>query len=157
MADHSNGQGKGNGEHARGGMQFATFYLNRDLYGIPILQVQEILLNQKVTPVPLSPEYVMGLIGLRGQIVTAVDLKKRVGLHEDEKVSDPYHLVVSHNGSVASLQVDGVGDVLELPSAQFLPPPESLEGINPAFLNGVFMLDDRILGILDVPAVLDAA
>ena len=144
-------------ERARGTMQFATFYLNHELYGIPILQVQEILLNQKVTPIPLAPEFVMGLIGLRGQIVTAVNLKKRVGLVDEPPAEDPYQMVVSHNGSVASLQVDGVGDVLELPSSQFMPPPESLKGIDPAFIDGVFMLEDRILGIIAVPAVLDAA
>lgn len=141
----------------RSTMQFATFYLNRELYGIPILQVQEILLNQKVTPVPLAPPYVMGLIGLRGQIVTAVNLKRRVGLDGSHKPDDPYHLVIAVNGNVASLEVDRVGDVLELPGSQFLPTPESLEGIDRDFLDGVFMLEDRILGIINVPAVLDAA
>jgi purine-binding chemotaxis protein CheW len=157
MADNRKTPGKGGLDKSRGAMQFATFYLNNELFGIPILQVQEILLNQKVTPVPLAPDHVMGLIGLRGQIVTAVNLKKRVGLGEVTSVEEPYHLVVSHNGSVASLEVDSVGDVLELPSAKFEKPPESLEGIDAAFLEGVFMLEDRILGIIDVPAVLEAA
>ena len=144
-------------ERARAKLQFATFYLGDQLFGIPILQVQEILLRQNVTPVPHAPPHVLGLIGLRGQIVTAVDLKKRVGLANPAPVEEPYHLVVSAGNSVASLQVDGVGDVLEMPGAQFLPPPESLQGIDPAFIEGVFMLDERILAVIDVPAVLEAA
>jgi purine-binding chemotaxis protein CheW len=144
-------------ERGRATLQFATFFLNGQLFGIQILHVQEILLRQNVTPVPHAPDYVMGLIGLRGQIVTAVDLRKRLGLSERAQVEEPYHLVVSANGGVASLQVDGVGDVLEMPESQLLPPPESLEGIDPTFIQGVFMLEERILAIIDVQAVLATA
>jgi len=136
-------------------LQFATFRLGEDLFGINILQVQEILLKQPITPIPLAPAYVLGLIGLRGQIVTAVDLKKRVGLTPTETTDDHYHLVVSDKGSVASLQVDRIGDVLEIPAAQFVPPPESLNGVDPHFLAGVVMLENQILSVIDVAAALD--
>jgi purine-binding chemotaxis protein CheW len=144
------------GSAGRDRLQFATFFLEGQLYGIPILEVEEILLRQQVTPVPRAPSHVLGLIGLRGQIVTAVDLKKRVGLRAETRVEDPYYLVVSANGNTASVQVDSIGDVLDMPDSEFLPPPESLHGIDPAFLKGVVMLEDRILAVLDVPRVLDA-
>ena len=142
-------------ERTQKNLQFATFRLGEDLFGINILQVQEILLKQPITPVPLAPAYVLGLIGLRGQIVTAVDLKQRIGLTSTGNTGDHYHLVVSDKGSVASLQVDRIGDVLEIPAAQFVPPPESLDGVDPRFLAGVVMLENQILSVIDVATALD--
>ena len=136
-------------------LQFATFRLSAELFGINILQVQEILLTQNITPVPLAAEHVLGLIGLRGQIVTAVDLKRRIGLPIGDATDDPYHMVVNAYGSVASLQVDLIGDVLEMPSSDFHPPPDSLQGIDKRYLEGVFMLDEAILAIVDLSTVLD--
>jgi purine-binding chemotaxis protein CheW len=146
---------RGTDERSQKHLQFATFHLGQDLFGINILQVQEILLKQPITAVPLAPAYVLGLIGLRGQIVTAVDLKKRIGLHAAETADDHYHLVVADKGSVASLQVDRIGDVLEIPSSQFVPPPESLDGVDRRFLGGVVMLENQMLSVIDVGVVLD--
>ena len=136
-------------------LQFATFYLGSELFGINILQVQEILLNQRITPVPLASEYILGLIGLRGLIVTAVDLKRRLGLSQGETVEEPYQIVVTSNDSIASLQVDRIGDVLEIDVNQLQPPPNSLKDIDTRFLEGITMLNNEILAVLNISAVLE--
>lgn len=136
-------------------LQFATFYLGSELFGINILQVQEILLNQTITPVPLAEDFILGLIGLRGQIVTAVDLKRRLGLSQGETIREPYQIVVTTSDSIASLQVDRIGDVLEIETKQFRPPPDSLKDIEARYLEGVSMLKDEILAVLNIAAVLD--
>ena len=97
----------------------------------------------------------LGLIGLRGQIVTAMDLQRRIGLLNGDTPDDPYHLVVNAYGSVVWLQLDRIGDVLEIPSSEFDLPPESLKGIDARYLEGVFMRDDGILAAIDLSAVLN--
>ena len=136
-------------------LQFATFYLGRELFGINILQVQEILLKQNITLVPLAEDYILGLIGLRGQIVTAIDLKRRLGKATTESVADPCQIVVQTAGMIASFQVDRVGDVIEVSAEKVAPPPESIETIEARFLEGVYPLETEILSILNVEAVLE--
>ena len=138
-------------------LQFATFYLESELFGINILQVQEILLKQNITLVPLAEDYILGLIGLRGQIVTAIDLKRRLGKATTRSVADPYQIVVQTAGLIASFQVDRVGDVIEVSAEKVAPPPESIETIEARFLEGVYPLETEILSILNVEAVLETA
>ena len=143
------------GQKEANSLQFATFYLGSELFGINILQVQEILLKQNITPVALAEHYILGLISLRGQIVTAVDLKRRLGKATTESVADPYQIVVQTAGMIASFQVDRVGDVIEVSAEKVAPPPESIETIEARFLEGVYPLETEILSILNVEAVLE--
>ena len=135
-------------------LQFATFYLESEPFGINILQVQEILLKQNITPVPLAEGYVLGLISLRGQIVTAVDLKRRLGKPTTRSVADPYQIVVKTGGLIASFQVDQIGDVIEVAAEEIKPPPESISQQDARFLEGVYPMENEILSILNVEAVL---
>ena len=136
-------------------LQFATFYLGSELFGINILQVQEILRNQTITPVPLADDFILGLIGLRGQIVTAIDLKRRLGMQLDDGSEAAHQIVVTASDSIASLQVDRIGDVLEIDAQQLQPAPDSLKDIDTRFLEGVTMLKQDILAVLNISAVLE--
>lgn len=136
-------------------LQFATFYLNGELLGLNILQVQEIQQPQTITPVPTAPEQFLGLISLRGQIVPLIDLRTRLGMDVSEPIRQPYHIVVSTSYAIASLEVDKIGDVVDVPSQEFMPPPESVRAIDAKFLDGVYPLENEILTVLNVDAVLE--
>ena len=136
-------------------LQFATFYLGSELFGINILQVQEILLKQNITPVPQAEDYILGLIGLRGQIVTAINLKQRLGMQSEDGSEEAHQIVVIAGDSMASLQVDRIGEVLEIETKKIQPPPDSLKDIDTRYLEGVTMLKAEILAVLNVSAVLE--
>lgn len=108
--------------------QFCTFYVDDLLFGIELRRVQEVLRYVGMTSVPLAPRVVSGLINLRGQIVTAIDLRHRLDLEPRAEEMQPMNVVVhSEDGSV-SLLVDEIGDVVEVQEESFEPPPETLHG-----------------------------
>ncbi len=131
------------------GKQFATFYLDHLLFGVEVAKVQEVIRYQEMTRVPLAAAVVTGLINLRGQIVTALDLRKR--LEFPERASDrlPMNVVVRTGDEAVSLLVDEIGDVLEVEDETFEPPPETLRGVARELLRGAYKLKDRLLLILD--------
>lgn len=137
-----------------GVLQFATFRLNAELFGINILQVQEIQLPQPVTPVPRAADHIMGLISLRGQIVTLVDLRKRLGMDQLKPLENPYHIVVRTPQTFACLEVGEIGDVINVPNEDFRPPPESVRAVDRKFLDGVYSMPNGILSILKINEVL---
>lgn len=146
------------GQKAQAGgrvLQFATFYLNGELLGLNILKVQEIQQPQAITPVPLAPEHIMGLISLRGQIVTLIDLRKRLGMDTSQPIQHPYHIVVNTNNTIACFEVDDIGDVIDVPREEFVAPPDSVRAMDARFLEGVFPLEHEILVVLNVDAVLE--
>lgn len=130
------------------GKQFATFYLDQLLFGVEVGKVQEVIRYQEMTRVPLAASVVNGLINLRGQIVTALDLRKR--LEFPERASGlPMNVVVRTGDEAVSLLVDEIGDVLEVEDETFEPPPETLRGVARELLRGAYKLKDRLLLILD--------
>jgi purine-binding chemotaxis protein CheW len=129
--------------------QFCTFHLG-DLYlGIEVLQVQEVIRAQVITRVPLAPRAVTGLINLRGQIVTAVDLRRRLGLPDRDEAASPMNVVVRTDDGAVSLLVDEIGDVLEVTADAFEPPPETMSPAARGLIRGVYKLQDRLLLLLD--------
>ena len=129
--------------------QFCTFYL-RDLYfGLDVLQVQEIIRHQPMTRVPLAPPVVRGLINLRGQIVTALDLRRRLDLPDRSPEELPVNVVVQTDDGAVSLLVDEIGDVLSVSDRDFERPPETLRGTARELIRGAYKLDGRLLLILD--------
>ena len=129
--------------------QFCTFYLNELLFGIELRRVQEVLRYVGMTPVPLAPPVVSGLINLRGQIVTAIDLRRRLDLKPRPTGAQPMNVVVrSEDGSV-SLLVDEIGDVVEVQEESFEQPPETLHGKLRTVILGVHKLDHRLMHVLD--------
>src|SRR5580692_5433883 len=101
--------------------QFCTFFLDGLYFGLDVLKVQEIIRYQEMTRVPLAPPVVRGLINLRGQIVTAIDLRRRLELREREAGSQPMNVVVRTNEGALSFLVDEIGDVLQLDETPFEP------------------------------------
>jgi len=134
-------------------LQYCTFYLEKLLFGIELRGVQEVIQYVEMTPVPLAPEAVSGLINLRGQIVTAIDLRRRLELGLRPDGSLPANVVArSEDGSV-SLLVDEIGDVVEVNDETFEPPPETLHGTIREVLMGVHKLEGRLLHVLDADKV----
>jgi purine-binding chemotaxis protein CheW len=129
--------------------QFCTFFLDGLYFGLDVLKVQEIIRFQEMTHVPLAPHAVRGLINLRGQIVTAIDLRRRLELAERPDHQLPLNVVVQTEDGAVSLLVDEIGDVLEVPEEMFEGPPETLRGIARDLIRGAYKLNDRLLLILD--------
>lgn len=129
--------------------QFCTFYL-RDLYfGLDVLKVQEIIRYQEMTRVPMAHPVVRGLINLRGQIVTAIDLRLRLDLPPRPDDQLPVNVVIITDVGAVSLLVDEIGDVLQVSDRDFERPPETLRGIARELIRGAYKLPDKLLLILD--------
>lgn len=134
--------------------QYCTFRVNGELYGVDVNDVQEIVLHQEMTPAPLAPAAVKGLINLRGQVVIAIDLRTVLGLPPLEDAEQATNVVISSDRGAVSLLVDEIGDVLDL-AGGFEPPPATLRGPHRQLLKAVCTLDDKVLHILDVRAAID--
>lgn len=135
--------------------QLATFYLDRLLFGIEVEKVQEVLRYQEMTRVPLASRAVEGLINLRGQIVTAIDLRQRLELGVREPGVLPMNVVVRTDDGAVSLLVDEIGDVLEVDDATFEQPPETVRGVARELIRGVHKLRDELLLVLDTERAVD--
>lgn len=129
--------------------QFCTFRLDGHLFGIEVTAVQEVMRYQEMTAVPLAPEDVRGLINLRGQIVTALDLRSRLGMAPLDGERLPMNVVVRAQDGPVSLLVDEIGDVLEVEESTFEDPPDTLEGPARALIRGAYKLDGVLLLELD--------
>ncbi|MBL9210715.1 MAG: chemotaxis protein CheW [Opitutaceae bacterium] len=129
--------------------QYATFYLDGLFLGVEVQQVQEVIRFQPMTPVPLAPAIVQGLINLRGQIVTAIDLRRRLSLPPRTGERRPMNVVVRSEDGAVSLLVDEIGDVVEVHEEDCERPPETLPPSARELITGVCKLRDRLLLILD--------
>jgi purine-binding chemotaxis protein CheW len=130
--------------------QFCTFYLDKLLFGVKLQGVQEVIRSLEMTKVPLAPEMVSGLINLRGQIVTAVDLRRRLKLEPNPPGTLTMNVVVRSQDGAVSLLVDEIGDVVEVEETSFEPPPETLRGSVRAMILGVHKLNHRLMHVLDI-------
>jgi purine-binding chemotaxis protein CheW len=129
--------------------QFCTFYLKDQFFGLPVQQVQEVIRYQEMTRVPLAPEVIRGLINLRGQIVLAVDLRRRLGMEGRSEAELPMNVVVRTDEGVVSLLVDEIGDVLEVAEEGFEPPPGNASAEVRGMILGVYKLDQKLMHVLD--------
>ncbi len=128
--------------------QFCTFYLDSLFFGIEVEKVQEVIRHQAMTRVPLAPKLIGGLINLRGQIVTAIDLRLRLGLPERSAEALPMNVVARSEDGAVSLLVDEIGDVLEVKEEQFEDAPETMRQAR-ELIRGVYKLPGRLLLVLD--------
>jgi purine-binding chemotaxis protein CheW len=133
---------------------FLTININGQMFGIPILQVQDVLREIKVTRIPLAPPQVSGSLNLRGRIVTAIDVRKCLGLMPLENTDKRMSVVVIHGDELYSLIIDKVGDVLTLQDKEFEQNPATLDITWKSISLGVYRLAGEILVILDVPKLL---
>ncbi len=129
--------------------EICTFTVGDLQCGIDVMRVQEVLLSQPMTPVPLAPPTVEGLINLRGQIVVAVDMRKRFGLAARPDGAPPMNVVVESVDGGLSLLVDRIGDVLPVDAEMFEPPPPNVSGVVAELAHGVYKLADGLLVLLD--------
>ena len=136
--------------------QYCTFVVDGLLLGVPVACVQEVMRQQRITVVPHAPAVIAGLLHLRGQIVTAIDLRQRLKLPPRAAQQAPMNIVVSSGNAHLSLQVDEIGDVIEVDKAWFEPAPETLSPELRVLIQGAFKLPGRLLLVLDAERVCQA-
>ena len=129
--------------------QFATFFLNGLFFGVEVLKVQEVIRYQEMTRVPIAPTMIQGLINLRGQIITAIDLRRRFEMPPRAQNQLPMNVVVRTDDGAVSLLVDEIGDVVEIQDDIYERLPETLTGVARELVRGVYKLKDHLLLILD--------
>lgn len=135
-------------------LELCTFVVGDLHLGVDANLVQEVARHQAIIPVPLAPAEVAGLLNLRGQVVTAIDLRGRLGLRSRPEGQTPPHLIVRGPSGPASLLVDHISDVLACPPEELEPPPTTVDETLRGFLGGVCARPDRLLLLLDLPTVL---
>ena len=133
---------------------YCTFRVDQMHFCVEVLRVQEVLREQQMTRVPGSSPVVRGLMNLRGQIVAALDLRRRIGLPEREQLQPLMNVVIRTNEGPVSLLVDEIGDVLQIDSNRFERLPETLQGLPRALILGVYKLEGRLLMVLNIEPTL---
>ena len=137
-----------------GEQQFATFYLGDMLFGVNIGNVQEINRQVDITPVPHAPKHVRGVINLRGEVATVIDLRTVLGLPPAEDSRDARNLIVASQGEAIGLWVDRISDILTVKTDEISPSPANVDGIDGRFFQGVHTLETDIVVLLDTEQVL---
>ncbi|MFQ5556616.1 MAG: chemotaxis protein CheW [Acidimicrobiales bacterium] len=137
-----------------GERQLCTFRVEELYLGIDVLSVQEVLYHNEITEVPHSPPGVTGLINLRGQIATTIDLATRLGVPPRTIDATPVHVVVRYHGEPVSLLVAEIGDVMTVDADAYEQPPETVAGSARELLTGAYKLDDGLLLTLDIDRVI---
>lgn len=136
-------------------IQLCTFFVDTLFLGIEVEKVQEIIRYQEMTRVPLAPDVVAGLINLRGQIVTAIDLRRRLNLSERAAEHLPLNAIVRTEAETVSLLIDDIGDVLEVSRDDFETPPDTFISHLRPMIRGAYKLQGQLLLFLDVEKVVD--
>lgn len=135
-------------------LELATFYVGDALCGIDILNIQEINKHTEVTIVPQSPDYVRGVLNLRGKIVTIIDLGKKLGLDPISLSKENRNIIVESNEEQIGLFVESISDVLTAEFSRIEPPPSNIIGSQGRFFTGVLKTENKLIGILDIDKIL---
>ena len=150
-------KGKTEEQSSGGSMDFVTMTIANQLFGIPVLQVQDVLGHQRITRIPLAPPEVAGSLNLRGRIVTAIDVRLRLGLPGRDKGKPEMSIVVDLRGELYSLIVDAVGEVLSLSTDDFERNPATLDARWREVSTGIYRLNNQLMVVLDVSRLLNFA
>jgi purine-binding chemotaxis protein CheW len=135
-------------------LQYLTLTIAGQLLGIPVLLVHDVLGPQRITRIPLAPVAVLGSLNLRGRIVTAIDVRRRLGLPERAAGSSSMSVVVEDCGELYSLVVDNVGEVLSLSASELAAPPVTLAALWRSVSRGIHRMRDQLLVVLDITQLL---
>ncbi len=135
-------------------IELATFYVGRALCGMDILKVQEINKLMEMTKVPQAPDYMVGILNLRGQIVTIIDLGQKLGLGSIDVSNESRNIIVNTPGEHVGLLVSRISDVVMADPDKIEPAPANMNGIQGAFFTGVYKTDNKLIGILNIKEVL---
>ena len=141
-------------------LDYVTIRVGEQLLGLPIGRVQDVFIANRITVVPRAPDEIVGLINLRGRIVTAICLRKRLGRPAPLRLdghgrTELTAIGIDHGGEAYALIVDAVGEVIRLDRSTFEPLPVHLDRVWAALATGIHRLDDELLVVLDLDAVLD--
>ncbi|MCZ6861687.1 MAG: chemotaxis protein CheW [Alphaproteobacteria bacterium] len=150
-SNHSRNSDTGSGDS----QEFVTFTIAGQLFGIPVLQVQDVLSSYHITPIPLAPPEITGSLNLRGRVITAIDVRLRLGLPKREAGAKTMSIVAENGGELYSLMVDAVGEVLALSQSAFERNLPTLDAEFRAYSEGIYRLEDQLLVVLDVNRLLD--
>jgi len=146
---------KNDNDQAESLLQLVSFRVDSEEYGIDILKVQEIIRTVEITRVPRAPHYILGVINLRGKIIPVIDLRQRFGLEACAHDKDTRIVVVDVDGNIVGMVVDAVSEILRLPSGRVVPPPDAAVSTDSDYIAAVAKLDDRLLILLDLAAVIN--
>ena len=131
-------------------LQLVTFSIGEEEFGVNILKVQEIIRTMEITKVPRSPDFVEGVINLRGKVIPIIDLRRRFGLRSRPGDKDTRIIVIEINSIIVGFVVDAVSEVLRIPASTVGPPPPVVAGVESDYISGVGQLADRLLIMLDL-------
>ena len=135
--------------------EYVTAMIGGQLFGLPIVRVQDVFIPERLTRVPLAPPEIAGVLNLRGRIVTLIDLRRRFGLGQREDGNSSMAIGVESRGESYGLLIDGVGEVLKLDDAARAPNPINLDQRLARVSAGIYRLDGQLLIVVDVDRVLD--
>ncbi len=136
-------------------LQLATFYVGELLLGLEIDQVQEINRCLDVTVVPHAPDWVRGVINLRGDVVTVIDLRTVLGLERGTVTKDSRNLIVNVSGELVGLCVDRIADIIAVSRGDVIPPPPNIGAVDERFFSGVFTGKNDIVAVLNLQEALE--
>lgn len=136
-------------------LQTVGFKIGKELFGVDISNVKEIVRVPEIVKVPDTPDFIEGVINLRGRIVSVIDLKKRFRLGRVDRTKASRILVAEMDGRVVGLLVDAASEVLRLASDSIEPPPDMVSGIGIDYITGVGKIGERIIILLDIKKVLN--
>jgi len=137
-----------------GRVDLATFYVSEALCGMDILNIQEINKNMEITSVPNSPDYVVGVLNMRGRIVTIIDVCKKLGLPKMPITSTRRNIIVNSQNEYIGLLVDKVAEVVPAEWRKVTPPPSNVRGVQGKYFEGVYKKENALVAILDIEEVL---
>ncbi|MBL4608607.1 MAG: chemotaxis protein CheW [Pseudomonadales bacterium] len=131
-------------------LQWVTFKLDNETYGINVMQVQEVLRHTEIAPVPGAPSYVMGIINLRGNVVTVIDTRQRFGLQPDDVTDQSRIVIIEAEGQVIGILVDSVSEVVYLRQSEIESTPSIGNEDNGRFIQGVCNKNDELLILVEL-------
>ncbi|OLN24801.1 Positive regulator of CheA protein activity (CheW) [Desulfovibrio sp. DV] len=135
-------------------LQLVTFSIGEEEFGVDILSVQEIIRMMDITKVPRAPDFVEGVINLRGKVIPIIDLRRRFGLATRDHDKHTRIIVIEINNMIVGFVVDSVSEVLRIPASTVEPPPPVVSGLESEYISGVGKLEDRLLILLDLNKLL---
>jgi purine-binding chemotaxis protein CheW len=149
-----------NGTLAKGDdslLQLVTFNISEEEFGVDILKVQEIIRTMEITKVPRAPEFVEGVINLRGKVIPILDLRRRFGMQARPHDKQTRIIVIELGSMIVGFVVDGVSEVLRISASTVEPPPAVVSGLESEYISGVGKLEDRLLILLDLNKLLSTS
>ena len=135
-------------------IQWVTFHLESEKYGIKVMQVQEVLRMTEIAPVPGAPHYVLGIINLRGNVVTVIDTRRRFGLSDVENDDETRIVIVESNNNVVGILVDSVAEVVDLKVSEIETAPNVGNDESSKYIQGVSSRENELLILVDVNKLL---